>query len=601
MTSRKTHSLVLFLALSAVAALLLLGQESAHGRTDRSRESGAGPWEAPAPVAAAPEATRGPRPGRRYHYDFEHRMHLETRADKAITAGGRTVNLPPVTVGLTARGRLTLRFRAADAGGWQIGFRLDEIAWDWSGPRNDRPDNLASAGGEAICRLDARGRLSNIRLPDGVSPAAARFWVELLARLQVERPDGDLPVSWEVTGVDMTGEYRGLVRRISPAGEKPVRLERCKLAYDSLRGANPDLPVRCQVSGTTRIVLADVPVSIEGREEIHLTAPAAGIDTRATLSFRLTCTAVSAGGADSGASPEQGSADLATLADNEPKIQANGDAVAQAAVENLAKLAASDPETGEGRDARTRLGFQLVGLIRTHPDAVKPILLHMLGNPGDAPLLLGALAAAGSVEAQLAIVDVLQAPRWSTPVRAQAILAVSSIEEPIAALDAVLIGLHKRGDRLSRGALLALGAVGGAAGPDDKARATRIGEYVLDQAARDGNHALTAFGNVGAAEVPAVVAEALANDDEEVRMAGLRALTRVRDTDADRRLVEALRSDESELVRLQALEVLGLREHFGLALPETYGGSIVDFVKSVAERDESETIRDAARRLATIR
>jgi HEAT repeat protein len=248
-------------------------------------------------------------------------------------------------------------------------------------------------------------------------------------------------------------------------------------------------------------------------------------------------------------------------------------------------------------------------------------------EPGTA-VIIGALAAAGTHAAQEGLVEILSDSGWSARQRESARFAFANVEEPFPEVDDVLRALNEEGED-GGASLLLLGAVAARVKESDPTRHEEVAAYLeahlerpdLERGERIA--AIEAIGNLEAEATPGSLLAQWESEDEAIRGAVLHALRDVRDDAATGLLGDALRSDGSEPVRLEA--VAALEGHAGpevetllrkaaledpspevrkralagtFARPETLDAEALAALAAAAMEDESEEVRELARELS---
>ncbi|MBN1422787.1 MAG: HEAT repeat domain-containing protein [Planctomycetes bacterium] len=485
----------------------------------------------------------------------------------------------PQTAGLRAlfSGDLVVRVRDADPDGWVMGFEVADVraavaplegdAW------TEREDLPQAVSGEVLASMERSGRIRGLFFPDGLTVECRNIWRDLLAQWQIVLPDDADQTEWTAIEEDTTGEY--VAHYVRQGEGEETAIEKAKTEYTRMSGeGGTDLARTAAVAGTIAIRLDPLPVRIEGDEMLVVEAEGVtrGANARTVFVFERTSYARDEGLAAAGGSmcrALHGAAGTtigaAEQADGATLAAADEGDVEGALRALLAGLDGLDPKTPEAIDRMVRL----VAILERFPQAAREVLAALAdpsATDGEAALLLGALGAAGTEEAQRALEGIFTGADWTEARREGALIAFGQVESPIPDIDGSLISLYEDGGDLSGSSLLVLAAAGERVRERDPVRHEMIRDYVAANAGRLGLSpaerivALDAIGNAGMERTPPVVEEAFLDPDPIVRCAAARALVRTFDATADELLIQAIRHDPSEEVRAAAADAAGRDE-----------------------------------------
>ncbi|MHC4937437.1 MAG: HEAT repeat domain-containing protein [Planctomycetota bacterium] len=240
----------------------------------------------------------------------------------------------------------------------------------------------------------------------------------------------------------------------------------------------------------------------------------------------------------------------------------------------------------------------LVAILRRSPASVPVVVARVLeGDTGtlEAGRLLSCLATAGTDACQRGILTVVEATETDGARRLQALRSLAAVAEPDSDVDVVLGRLVDTHGPLGWEARIVWASVAGCVRERDPSRADAVGARVREwlEVASDSGElrvALEAFGNLGPAEAPLRVLDAVRATDENVRAAAVRALRHVDSQAAEDAIVRSMRDDQCESVRLCALEVLANRQRRA-------GWAQRSAIRDVAQADPAEHIRRRAEEL----
>jgi HEAT repeat protein len=266
--------------------------------------------------------------------------------------------------------------------------------------------------------------------------------------------------------------------------------------------------------------------------------------------------------------PFAGLIKLGLTADREAFREAEHQALRQfiddATAEQLIEQIAAE-DKGQG-DIQARLA----ALIRLDSSAVAQVDTATREGYGDAHLL-GALGAAGTPEAQQALIALAADASLPLHVQQAAIEALHAVDEPTADTMAALELLtNVENDEIKKSASYALGALAGKLAATDEAQASAYVQKIVAQfeaAQSDGERMrlLDALGNAGRPEGLESIAQGLTSADSVVRDIAARALRKIDAPQADAMLSDLLLSEAEADVREAALFAAGFRRFSPLA------------------------------------
>lgn len=548
--------------------------------------------------------------------------------------------LQTVTLHCKSAGWLSVRVYDETPTGWTLGLEVSDVEGEVGAPEAgefEREENLgAEMAGEVLALMECSGRMRKLVFPGSMRQKGRIAWKDLLARWQVVLPENESESEseWSVLEEDTTGTY--VAAYVRKASEERGEIIKTKSEYTSVRagsgrGREADFTDMTESEGQARIVLDPRPLSVEGRESLHVNAGGLAQSVNSQVSFRIERRSlehrkytaaektvqrlVRAPGTTLLASPE--SVEAARRPESEvPEPR-----------ELLVEIKKVVSTCGaKSQEAVACLG-RFVSAIRTSPRVVDAVLgqLHEERCTDElAALLIGALGSAGTEAAQEGLDEIISAEAWPVARKETALFAYARVEEPREEIDAILLDIYEQKLDLRDTALLLLGGLGERVRESDPGRFTKIERYLRDVAQmphlNEGERTtvLEAMGNLGIGETPWAVSEAYRDPSERLRSAAVRAVRKTYDAAADALLLEALNSDTSERVRATAASVLArhprrsglqvLREYLmrepseplrrgvlaGLAKRDTLDEEARDLLDLVATRDRSSEIREYA-------
>jgi len=515
---RLLPAVCLVLAVALAGGLLHEMGETPVGRAP-FRSTAAAQLPTGGPAAVRPAGALGLRTGEVHRYRFTIHRRTTMTGLRPVEAAGRAIAVTPTVFESRYAGRLVVRVYERRAAQCTVGFEAEQVEG-------------ADMGGEVLAVIERTGRVGKLVFPPRMTPAATRYWHDLLACWQVEFDDDGGADAWEVDESDPTGTCRVRYERHTPRDALPVDLTKSKLRYtDVRRSGNLAEGTEVSVRGTVHLVLDPLPRSIDGHEVLVIEAPRANRRIESECTFRLVRES-------QGRHTSLGPASLpdgARLGDPVPEevmdlenVRSIAEAQLQLLEERIAQGAHLSLEV-QGALAR------LVVLMQHSPIAADAIRTRLNGAACTLPAVAAltmCLGAAGTPAAQEVLREMLVDGRRPDAHRRQALIAVTQIVAPEPALDAVLVELLEARGRFSRPALLALGSVGGRVRESDPARHERIRERLLTSLRANPDpdalvHGLRAIENLRPLQAPAAVEDLLGHADRRVRNAAQRVLEEI--------------------------------------------------------------------------
>jgi hypothetical protein len=552
---------------------------------DPARTSQAEPPEPVAPqsvvaVTLVPR-TRGWDPGRRYSY----RLTMTSAVSFGDAASafdfdivGHAVFIPITTTGEVAALYATLadsQITSRTPGSQQA---FDKIAHEIRG---------------AGCFVEiVGGKVAKMRLPRGLSPVAANTFRAVAAALQFAAPSGDAS-RYTSEEYDSTGQYVAEYERDAD-GSWHKRKQRY-LGLLTAKNAAPNTPAKVvpdvvASEGTVRLSADGRPEHVDMRDEVDIKGAQTPIHSTTVLSLASDPPETAPQAKDWQALVDQTDvleadepygAPASVAALDEARINGTTFAKVLAQLEQFAKdrtrMAVGGAVNGQPLDAdeRTRrekvvqedlnLFEALTAIFRQRPETVMLAVQKIRAKSPASPVLLDALGSASTPATQRALIELAQAKTVDAETRSRAATALAGSSNPdaqsIAALKAMLVDEPFKGK-----ALFGLGTYSRRlrdAGQADLAR--DIGEFLVDRLRQAKSAAaqvmvLRAIANSGYEGALPLVVPYLSNDDEQVKVAAVRALQSMHDPKVDEILASVLNEDALSSVRLAALESSAVRQ-----------------------------------------
>jgi HEAT repeat protein len=230
---------------------------------------------------------------------------------------------------------------------------------------------------------------------------------------------------------------------------------------------------------------------------------------------------------------------------------------------------------------------RLAALFRLDAKAIDKAFAAL--NPRNAHVILGALGAAATPEAQKALALVAADPRRSTGERQSAVDAMFSLERPLPEARKALATLMNDPDpELKKNASYMLGIMSRRIAESDPGEAKAlVGRLAADLASAtnvdDRVRVLGALGNSGSPDSFQGISRSLASDDPAVRGASASALRFVPGAAADALLAKTITSDPDPGVRRAALMAASYRAY----------ESVAPALESAAKHESDPSVRVA--------
>lgn len=492
-------------------------------------------------------------------------------------------------VGVTSRlaGRLAVRVAAARADELALCARMDVAA---AGAANSTPDAVAALRATLaegfVVRLGRDGALRGYRFP-AAATAEHRNLVRTLAHtLRAEIGDG--AATFTATTADATG-----AAQVEGAwNDARTELRRRKLAYAPAGVMTPAVDGR-------GVLALDPATGWWDRAEWRETAVVAVADAKLRIEARAEATAeLVAGSATFGGpvdafdwtlpwAPASGAGDCDGGADPEAIALAGelrGVAL-RTLFDRMAALLAGGGTDEELHEARRRA----IWLLRNDPRALLDLQALAVDPNAPAALVAEALSAAGAADtaATQRFLAQLAGDRGAPAVRVAALHALFQVGAPDAATFATLAAIQADADapaELQGTSLLLHGALA-----DERARSELP---IADLLARERTAVerglvvdwLEALGNSGREAVRDAGVRYLASTDVRERAAAASALRRLGDERSLAALASAATTDEAAIVRVRAVDALGLRA----------GATALATLERVARQDADAMVRTHA-------
>lgn len=543
----------------------------------------------------------GFRSGEKLNYEFFQSRSLRMAAVPPSNLTSSARGTASFDISLKQSGKFIISVLSEDEKGWVVSFRLQEAKFDTNG--DQAPWSVSSSdlshemSGEIFAFINKSGRIDKMRTPATLPDVARNHWRDILAHWQVIVPENSNIKQWERTEDDSTGNY--VASYSCNATDFPYRITKVKQHYLSIATSSQGKFVaRNSVRGKTLIQMNPYPTTIEGHESLEVsgTGFALSLSSEASFSFHLNSVEHIPAGL-------QARNEIDTLG---KPMGWTGDAPSVGAVltgtnklegvhaaEEIAKLKLLAKNGLSSSPEGTRILDTLCSLMKMDSAAVDNAMDTLVAdNPPSeiSKALLGVLGAAGTPEAQSALLAIATDPEWPLDQRRMSLFTFAQVTEPIPEIDGWLKQMHGTDQELGGNALLILAAMGDRVRIADTSRFESLNNYIL-AASNSGNLSendkfiiLDAFGNLGPKEIPTLVQESLKSDDNVLRQKAIASLQRVPTQDAMNIIQGVISSDANENVRSAAVKLL--------ADTDRTGG--YEVLQQAALRDTSEGVRKQA-------
>lgn len=545
-----------------------------------------------APAAPA----MGYRAGQHLTYQFHQVRDMAMRMKQLPTVP----QMQDVVLKVSQKGRLNVRvlsdiLRDDKPAGWWMEFRWTEPAVEAEVGQISDPEQRRQmretchileneiAQGVVLAEILPSGRIRQMRAVSIAPGEALNHWKDLLSRWQVTLADDAGAPEWDASEEDSTGVY--LARYRTVAGAPGRRLVKKKVRYTEIHAdaPSPDAsrPPRAAVEGETLIDMDSYPGSITGEEVLRL-ARAGMFFVRGRSTFRLQL--ISSEMAATPPAPEQ-------AADIQKRMEASSEEITwintvdpRAARRNPPPVKPQDIEDlidalkrlhnrgGAESPEELDLARRLIEGCRAGGAPVVSQIMDSLTDDRDdaayAAVLTGVLGAADTQDAHRALLAIVADAEWPMGIRKLALESSVQVTRPVEESDDVLRRLCEEDGPLSETALLILGVTGDRVRDESPERFDEISDFIEEQTdallAEDGGQdmgelllVLAAVGNLGPPEIPSVVTQALAHAEADIRAQAVLSLAHIQTDEALALILEALRNDEEEDVRVIALRLAG--------------------------------------------
>jgi HEAT repeat protein len=437
-------------------------------------------------------------------------------------------------------------------------------------PAADREHIEQSITEPVVVTYDRRGKAHDLYGSKSGASLARALQRELVSTFQFSVPESPLR-KWTTIELDPVGECE-----VSYVLQQDGRYSRRKIRYVRVATAE-GLLLADRVNVVPKLEVSVATYALDGKGRIrqlssrNLTTASLGMSTSSFATEVLAQFDIHSEEFDpalASKDPFAGLTKLGLTADRETFRETEQQALRQlvngaTAEQLIEQMAAEDKEQGD-------IQARLAALMRLDSSAVMQVAAAVREGYDDANLL-GALGAAGTPEAQQALVALAADASLALHVQQAAIEALHTVDEPteetMAALELLVAAEN---DDIKKSASYALGTLAGKLAATDEAQASTYVQKMaaqFDAAQSDGERMrlLDALGNAGRPEGLESIAQGLTSADSVVRDIAARALRKIDDPRADAMLSNLFLSKAEADVREAALFAAGFRRFSPLA------------------------------------
>lgn len=425
-----------------------------------------------------------------------------------------------------------------------------------------------------IVSYERDGRARSISFSTPPRPFTQNIVKELVATFQFVGPR---PGSqWTTMEMSPTGEAL-----MSYARREDGTFERKRVKYVRVAGRNGLQPAESatvvpQVESSEGAFTLDALGRVAGatvKERVLAVTPQIDAKFRATMESTLTLVSHTFDATLARPGAVAGLTTVDLLTSREAYADADTESLRQVVKDaRLPELRADLAKARGAQDAQATVDaqYRLSALLRLEPKAVGELRDELRSKSLD-PALLGALATAGTTEAQAALVSVAKDAQMPNNLRQAAVEATQIVEQPTDETFKDVEALAASDEPgMRKSASYAMGTLTKKLGEaDPQAASDRIKqlEADFDQATSDDERIrlLDTLGNTASAEALSALRKGLAMANPLVRVAAVNALRNIPDAGADALIAAALTTDTDERVKEAGLFAATFRRFPALA------------------------------------
>lgn len=543
----------------------------------------------------------GLRQGDRLTYDYEARqlIKLVDAGDESNQTVGAFQSLS-VAVELNGQMNLDVLSELTDGDGWMLALSFSSFS------AKRRVAQIDDRSTEEITDEMLRSSLllevlknGNIRksVTDGLTmPETVAVWKDVLSQWRVALPLDTTTNSWEQIEDDATGLY--LARYTHEGGNNSQHLRKRKMHYIEFEtGSGSAIIPEAVLNGFAAIELDPYQKTIIGEESSEIKGPGmVAVISHLNYSLRLRSSVNTPVAATE---VEQAGQQMAAATNPSEWGEVRLDATMQSSptmtpleIDDTIRALISLIQSGDARSGRhVQLASDLIWAIRGGlSEATTKIVRELANNPAAdeyTATLTGILGAAGTPDAQAALLAIIGSEDWPADLRDLALQALVQVTEPIPEMDDFLMNLSSGESRYADGAFMILAAMGERLRDIDPARREMIADYIegrvnatdtMDEDQLD--IVLGAIGNIGPSEVPDIVSRVWSGENPALRARAVASLERVYSQKAFE-IISSAANDANESIRAAAIDLL--------ADPDRSGG--FDVLSGMLLNDPSDAIR----------
>ncbi|MBD2080227.1 HEAT repeat domain-containing protein [Leptolyngbya sp. FACHB-17] len=487
---------------------------------------------------------------------------------------------------------------------------------------------------DIFAEVDAQGKILSVRFDPNMSNIAQSFARSLLASTQFVTAKSPTVSTWETQEDDPNGQYIAQYRSTFD------QFQKSKLRYlqpdkkPRSTKLTPIITPQGQLTAKFDIKAGRL-LSLSGKETQSFEVSKKKIgqsETTLNLSYsaqtQLNATDLAALQKASASRQTQAIALSYTIPEEEAEAKIQRQQLGESTLESLLSELDALSKSPDKAQNTTDLYLKIKALIYLKPETSAAFAQRILKSEATPAmqLVVGALSAVGHSQAQAALVQIINSQTQDWKTLAALIPSLATVKSPTPETIALLSNFAFNSDnsQVASTAQLALGTAAHNLLESAPNRANSIADRFVErlqksQSSDDIKQNLLVLGNIGSARSLDAITKLTNSPQAEIRAIAVSSLRLIPEPTIDRRLTQTLQSDTEEAVRAEAAVALGFRE----MSPENYQSQkqaiqsdksvkvrmallrnlwqvqaqfpeVQQIVKQLAEKDESEEVREAA-------
>ncbi len=584
-------------AVAIVGARSLVRDDHAPVRTSASGRSA----ESEVPATPGLHAVAQPQPtvpvrewraGARRTYTY--------KSTRAYRLAPRTQGAHETRFELRLDGALVLTVAGVEADVVHLHAELRDAHLSSSGASSPLDIDTAQLRRPFFVTLDRAGRVVSFRFDETIDGETREQLRAVLASMQFVAPDRPERVEWLAVEQDGTGEY---IAGYSCAGTLPT-VRKTKQQYTRVQSANGLVPVaevgsyEVASRGTVALEPDGWPRSVDEDETLVVSLPKQSYELSMASKVSATLVKIDEAPELADAFDREGAKLEASTFDHREQLAAASARMDKSRVAGadfrkmLAELESLSPESRDDQRRAHVMLTRLEALFRLDPKAAAEARDAVLKRPHDVTsrIIVGGLSAAGTPEAQRALVSVMRASEAPSETRVGAVVGLGLSPNPTPeAMKATEAGIRSSDPAQRSASTLALG---------NQIREVRASEPAAASSALDTLLALLegattvgdvvlyleAIGNAADPRALPVIQRYLTHESWEIRAAAYGALRFIAGAEVDELLVAGLVTNPEPRVRIAVLTAISFRDIRAFA----------EVILAVLRTDPSKAVRNQA-------